>query len=574
LSDTSGITGFGSGRTLRRADIIPRQIAIPPRLQTGLRSPIAGAPSMTFPRPWPPTRRGIYHFVLTAPSSVLQSGALPDDEEFNKGKQLRWVAGAADGVSRHHGGLENAAAATAILAAVKSVIADPTEAAVGDLYPLLVNNATIGFVKNFIALLDEDRVGSAPELAELARWLATEAPDRGPVKFALALLGRCGDSRDEDIFATLGRHEEFTLFAAAAVEGTLPNPEGALWKLAQLVHGWGRIHIVERLRATTDAVIKRWMLRQGYKNRVMNEYLAYRCATTGGLMAELKAAEPDDELLAGAGDIIIALLRGGPAPDMSAYPDGANAVALYLRHLARRPCKSLDDFLTVHAIKSDVARQAADTGSSPAYPWPDVARREIETAASAILGRHEWRNLAEAGLAADDLLTFRNAASVLEALGIDAWEARFERQRSRDSDEWYWLMKTDDRARIQRVIDLAEEQVELKAIASGPADEIGLGPRFRQHSVLDWLLQELGRFPGVGWSIVAAALRSPVTRNRNWALAVLSAWGPSSWPDEAPSMIEHAIAEEPNIQVLQRARNLLDGRPLEQGVVARGSIIH
>lgn len=529
---------------------------------------------MTFPSPWPPTRRGIYHFVLTASSDVLESGALPDDEEFNTGKEIRWVAGASDGVSRHHGGQENAAAATAILAAVKSVVADPTQTAVGAMYRLLIDNATIGFIGSFIALLDEDNVGAMSEVAELARWLATEAPDRGPVKFALVLLGRCGDSHDEDIFATLGRHEEFTLFAAAAVEGTLPNPERALWKLAQLVHGWGRIHIVERLRATTDADIKRWILRQGYKNRVMNEYLAYRCATTGGLMSELKVPDPDDELLAGAGDIIIALLRGGPAPDMSAYADGANAVALYLGHLARRPSKSLDEFLTVHAIKSDVARQAAGTANTPGYPWPDVARREIETVAIAILGRHEWRNLAEAGLAADHLLTFRNAASVLEALGIDPWEARFERQRSRDSDEWYWLMKTDDRARIQRVIDLAEQQLDLDTIATGPANEVGLGPPFLQHMVLDWLLQELGRFPGMGWSVVAAALRSPVTRNRHWALDVLSAWGPSSWPNEASALLERVIAEEPNIEVRQRARNLVDGRPLDEGVIAQESIIH
>jgi len=53
--------------------------------------------------------------------------------------------------------------------------------------------------------------------------------------------------------------------------------------MAKHVTGWGRVHLVERLAKTEDAEIKEWLLREGFRNSVMYEYLAYIAATTGGL---------------------------------------------------------------------------------------------------------------------------------------------------------------------------------------------------------------------------------------------------------------------------------------------------
>ena len=62
----------------------------------------------------------------------------------------------------------------------------------------------------------------------------------------------------------------------------------AIWKLAKAVHGWGRIHAVNYLAdLTITPEIKDWMLREGFRNRVLNEYLAYSCATAGELKQAL-----------------------------------------------------------------------------------------------------------------------------------------------------------------------------------------------------------------------------------------------------------------------------------------------
>ena len=71
--------------------------------------------------------------------------------------------------------------------------------------------------------------------------------------------------------------------------------------------------------------------------------------------------------------------------------------------------------------------------------------------------------------------------------------------------------------------DIAERSVNWSPIATGPADLLGLGPEFELHACLDALLQHMQR-PGVfSVPIVAAALRSPVVRNRHLAAAALEA---------------------------------------------------
>src|SRR5207248_2725531 len=122
-----------------------------------------------------------------------------------------------------------------------------------------------------------------------------------------------GQPQDMEIFRTLGRHEEFTLFCAVGLANACDDGETQLWELAKHVDGWGRIHLVERLSKTENPEIKDWLLREGYKNSVMYEYLAYPCAVGGGLLAALEADEVDDDLLLSAAEIIQALITGGPA---------------------------------------------------------------------------------------------------------------------------------------------------------------------------------------------------------------------------------------------------------------------
>jgi hypothetical protein len=44
-----------------------------------------------------------------------------------------------------------------------------------------------------------------------------------------------------------------------------------LWSLAKSVDGWGRIQSVERLKKTERDDIQDWLVRDGFRNQVMDE---------------------------------------------------------------------------------------------------------------------------------------------------------------------------------------------------------------------------------------------------------------------------------------------------------------
>ena len=114
-------------------------------------------------------------------------------------------------------------------------------------------------------------------LYELSHSFVTESPDREPVKFGIAILGLFRQPADQELFQTLGRHDEFTLFCAVAIANSSEDHDESLWTLARNVNGWGRIHVVERLARTENPAIKNWLLREGFRNSVMYEYLAATC---------------------------------------------------------------------------------------------------------------------------------------------------------------------------------------------------------------------------------------------------------------------------------------------------------
>jgi hypothetical protein len=102
----------------------------------------------------------------------------------------------------------------------------------------------------------------------------------------------------------------------------------------------------------------------------------------------------------------------------------------------------------------------------------------------------------------------------------------------------------------------AASALPLDEIATGPADSLGLGEKYAAHSALDWILQDLKRFPGRGWGFIETGLQSPVTRNRNMALNALLEWPRPSWPEQAPSLLARLRAIEPNQKLRERLQSI------------------
>lgn len=504
------------------------------------------------------------HICVDKPGMAEDGCTLPDEERVNAGSKLRWGMGSLDGVMTHHFGTEeNEATVRKTVELVLAYSRQPTAIHKAAVYQHVIDEHVVSIIDPVIeALVNENSIGH-DRLYELARSFVTEAPDREPVKFGIALLGLFRQPSDIDLFQTLGRHDEFTLFCAVAITNASEDHDEELWTLARNVTGWGRIHTVERLARTENPAIKDWLLREGFRNSIMYEYLAATCARAGRLLAALSEDRVDRELLIAAGEIIQALIVGGPAEGIDDYEDARPVIESYLGHMASFT-ETIEDFLHVNSIKMYLDEDDAQWKGRYAAGWTSECREALRSECAAILGRPEWADRIREQLGSEDDLKFAYADQAAKALGMDTWDIHWRRlqQKPAEPGRWYHVMAGCDGDRIGKVVEFAEANIDRAAIATGAGDELGLGRGFEPHSCLDYVLQDLRRFPGRGAILIEAGLKSPVVRNRNMAVYALSAWSREDWPSALKEALECAVRCEPEEDVKERMQKVLRGEPL------------
>lgn len=512
-----------------------------------------------FPIPWDEGRVAIHDHLQAARAGGGVKDDLPDDAAIRGESRIEFVAGLADEL----GGGGAGPGAASLVEAIHRVLARPDPRAVGQLYDRARSGPVLPALEETTARLRACASVEPARLEALALWLARRAPDREPVKLALALLGLAPGDRHRDLMLLFGAHDEFTRVAAAALRSALPadEAEAALRALAREVRGWGRIDLVRRLAPTADEAFRRWLVREGYRNAILDEHLAHLAAAAGDLLGQLRAegAAEDRALLDGAAGIFDALVHGGPDEEMRDYPEGAAAAIAWLGLLSDRTL-TLSHAAAAAALLSHVEDRRE--GGEEASIWSDAEAAEVECLALARLRGRAARTMIEAALKGRERGPYQLARRAAPAAGIDPWPHAFDRQLRGgwDGDEpgpWHALMQTDDPDQVDCVVALALERLPLEAIATGPTDELGLGRAWWAHSALGFVVQDLRRFPGRGWPLVAAALRSSVVSNRNMVIKALSAWGKGAWPPEALPAIRRAIDEEPREDVRRRLIELL-----------------
>lgn len=297
--------------------------------------------------PWDPVRPALYDFIT---GHLDDSGSLGSDPP-----KLPDVA--ANAAQRQPGlspeaadepidaGTSDEEIATEITGAVYRLAQRATSRRAAHLYKA-VNRADI-LDHTLRAFPDIQNAGCDPAtIAAIGRWLATRAPDRPPVTFGMVLLGMVQPT-DTDVMLTLGAHHEFTYVASIAVHNSRLGEHG-VFELAQRTRGLGRVHALERLAATADPDIKRWVLTEGFRDDAGADYLAMACAIAGDLAEALSADDVDDTLLESAGEMLAAILDGRLRP--TEYPDLVTALTSYLGLISQRD-GAMRDHNAVDAIR-------------------------------------------------------------------------------------------------------------------------------------------------------------------------------------------------------------------------------
>ena len=444
-------------------------------------------------------------------SEAVVDGHLPDGFSLPhepRSSGLSWADGALDGVGIFHWGHGS------ITDEQKELMTNAvTEAANGNTSKADELFFKLGQLTRALSAIDElqqyvidnrDHI-PAQTLFEYALHLSTETADTESVKFGLSLLelfNTAGSKPVRKIVQTLGLSDEFTLFASFVI-GQWPDANEELFSLAQRVHGWGRIHLIERIEPETPE-IRTWLLRDGVHNDVMAAYSALECWNKSDAREVLKG-EMSREDFSGVRDIIEGLLDEGPVSGISEIKDGPAIILTFLRQAQTRSL-DINDYETIRIIRIH-------------YEDEDENNPEIINLCNAIIQTDECRSQVM------EAVNSGRALALADELNIEYDEAILNLLRT-DFDKGSFLCRTimDDKDTRTQVLQIFREKLPFDKMKAVPSDTAGIGPEFKGVNQLEALVAELGRFPLEGADLVAAILQTAPIRARGQGVAVLRSW--------------------------------------------------
>ena len=246
------------------------------------------------------------------------SFSLPKDDDPNK---VKWADGAFDGVSMYHMGRpEITDEHMKIVADAFSNVDDP-DMAISKMKELFAEVSPLGSIDHIQRYIMNNTESID---AEKAYQLAVEcllSSDIDTVKLGMMIteLFNEPDDRIKHIIRTLGLSDEFTVFTVFNMTNWSDGNQ-EIFELAKKVHGWGRIHAVERLSPDTQE-IKDWLLSEGINNTVLKEYSALEVYEKTDIAELLRTDNISDTQTDNIAKVLDSMLCEGPVMGISALDE-------------------------------------------------------------------------------------------------------------------------------------------------------------------------------------------------------------------------------------------------------------
>lgn len=445
-------------------------------------------------------------------SSAVVDGELPKGfslpELSNGENEIAWADGAMDGVGIYHIGFsemseeDHELMVRAIHAAAERDFnhADELFCELGKKAHALLSIDALQFY--IINHKDELNPGNVYEYGIHA---LVDSTDRECLKFGLSLLELFDTDSNEnlkDVIRTVGLSDEFSIFSIFVML-SWEDGNNEVWQLAKKIHGWGRIHAVERIEPDTDE-IKRWILEDGVHNDVMLAYSALTCWQKADVAERLKDHLSKEEFR-GVRDIIEGLLDEGPVPGISKIENADKMIIEFLNQ-----AKSLASELGDYEVIRDVRIHFEDE---------ETQNPTIVSLCQDILAMPECKNVVL------EAVKSGNAIGLARDLDIEYEEDVFHVMQSEFEDKNHLCtLLMDDPKYREQVIDVFRQKLPLLEMKTQPTMNLGLGQDYLRERALEYLLQELRDYPLAGQEFVETALQSSPVRTRNIGLSVLEKW--------------------------------------------------
>lgn len=497
-------------------------------------------------------KTSLYDFIAAA----VVDEQLPKDfslpETTTDDGQIKWMDGAMDGVNVYHMGFakisdENRALMADAVRAASEKDFESADKLFGSLGQKAHAITVIDDLQSYI--MDHKSELSAQKVYEYGIHAILHSEDRECVKIGLSLL-ELFDTDDNDelkkVIRTLGLSDEFSIFAIFVML-CWEDGNDEVYRLARRIHGWGRIHAIERIEPTTDE-IKRWLLTEGVHNAVIPAYSALTCWQKSDAEKVLRN-NPSREEFSGIRDIIEGLLDEGPVLGISEVENADEVILTFLKQAsALEP--ELDDYEVIRDIRIHF-----ESGDSANPAIVSMCQELLASDRCRMLVSDAVKKGLAIGLAQDLKLEFRD--DILELL-----------RTSFDGQFYLCNLLMPDPKYKDAVLEIFRQNLPLDEMKTGPANSLGLGQKFQQQHYLECILQQLERYPLECPEFVETALCSAPIRTRNSGLAVLEAWTSAKEMPLAELMPEmHSLLRrlreiEPDENVKSRMDRLIDGTVL------------
>ena len=345
----------------------------------------------------------------------------------------------------------------------------------------------------------------AGDLYEAALWLVMESADRECVKFGLLLLETFGAKLNDavkEVVRTVGVCDEFTYFSVNVMRGWADG-NNEIFRLAQKVHGWGRIHAIERLEPRSSS-IKKWLLTDGVENDVPAAYSAMTCWNKADAWFVLRN-HPDYDQFTGIRKILGGLLNEEAVIGISGLENRDQVIDLFLDVAENMPLV-LDDCQVIYDIHVY-------------YKNHEHHLHKLALKSKKLLMTYKFYCVVI------DAAREGKAMEMARGLGIDVRRYIPGLLRASLKDHMHLCMyMMEEEAHRKETLAIYREQLPLEEMKKPPGTKLGIGDQYWREWAITYLLQELRDYPCEGQDFVACALQCETLRPRNAALYALECW--------------------------------------------------
>lgn len=275
---------------------------------------------------------------------------------------------------------------------VKKIAETGDKATEYSFYNYIINHQDIvSLIDPFLEEISNNALAVEPYLFGFANDLAFNSNNKNAVKLGIAILGLCQNQVIINKLKILGKHDEFTVYVVIALLNICEDPEDDLFELGQNVNGWGKIQLVDRLaRISSKEVVRKWLITEGFKNSINNQYLACTCATQGLLHKKLEHEKISELYYTATSEILEAMLESGPAEDISCYEHTPLLIKRFLYHSSTH-AKSIRDFILLHKIKLYLNNQLLENYKDSG--WNDKLITDCLINLDDVIKNGEWKDL-------------------------------------------------------------------------------------------------------------------------------------------------------------------------------------